>query len=109
MRQPFSEEHWTDENGNPAGGVSFGTGFCVSWQNGPLGRGEDRKEPNGGFVETLLEVVYGRINFYENTADGRFSCEENQAAMHHVLMALEALDGRTKAREARGVEGTHGR
>lgn len=109
MRQPFSEEHWTDGDGNPAGGVSYGTGFCVSWQNGPLGRGEDRRAPNGGFVETLLEVVYGRIQFYEEAADGRFSCHENQEAQRHILAALEVLDSRTKAREARGVEGTHGR
>lgn len=108
MRQPFYEEHWTDLAGNPAGGVSTGTGFTISWQNGPLTVDGERKDPNGGFVETLLEAVYGRIVFYEAAADGRFACDTNKEAMHHILSALDALDRRTKDRETRGVEGTHG-
>ena len=38
MKQGFFEEHWVDEKGNPAGGVSTGKGLTISWQNGPLGR-----------------------------------------------------------------------
>lgn len=109
MNHPFTDEHWTDENGNPAGGTSFGTGFCVSWQHGPLGRGEERREPNGAFVETLLAVVKSRIGFYQSAADGRFACEENADAIKHIEAALERLDSRTRDREARQVEGTHGR
>lgn len=40
-------EHWNDANNNPAGGCTSGNGFAISWQNGQLGRGEERKEPNG--------------------------------------------------------------
>jgi len=29
--------HMTDENDNPAGGVSQGIGFSITWQNGPVG------------------------------------------------------------------------
>ena len=47
-------EHWVDENGNPAGGITQGVGFTISWQNGPLGTGEERKEPNGAFVENVI-------------------------------------------------------
>lgn len=108
MNQPFTQEHWQDENGNPSGGTSFGTGFAVSWQHGPLGRGEDRTAPNGAFVETLLSVVEGRLNFYQEAAEGRFKCKENHEAIRHIQLALEWLESRTAQRELRGVEGTHG-
>jgi hypothetical protein len=42
MITPINEEHWNDVNGNPAGGSTFGPGFAISWQNGPLGRGSKR-------------------------------------------------------------------
>ena len=57
------EEHWTDSDGNPTGGVSSGRGFTISWQNGPLGRGEDRVEPNGAFVEDVIAAVIGRRRY----------------------------------------------
>jgi hypothetical protein len=107
MKQGFFDEHWFDEHGNPSGGVSTGTGFCISWQNGPLGRGDDRREPNGAFVEDLIQAVRQRIEFYQRCSDGRFACTENADAIAALLMAEEALDRRTRAREARQVEGTH--
>lgn len=103
-KQGHFEEHWNDENDNPAGGVSSGKGFTISWQNGPLGRGEDRKEPNGAFVEDVLQAVIGRIKFYQNS---KFSCVENARALGHLEEAARLLDDRTRERESRGVEGTH--
>lgn len=100
----MKSEHWNDEKGNPAGGISQDTGFVISWQNGPLGRGEDRKEPNGAFVENVLEAALDRLEFYEAS---RFSCEENRQAIYHLELAREFLWKRTKTREERGVEGTH--
>lgn len=104
MRMPFTDEHWNDANGNPAGGVSFGHGCCISWQNGPLGRGAGRREPNGAFVETVLQMVYNRLAFYQASP---FACQANADAMDHIQAALLALDERTKDRETRQVEGTH--
>lgn len=104
MKMPFTEQHWSDANGNPAGGVSFGHGCCISWQNGPLGRGAERLDPNGAFVETVLAMVYGRLAFYQTSP---FACEANAEAMEYIQGALEVLDARTKEREARQVEGTH--
>ena len=104
MKQGHFEEHWSDENGNPAGGVSSGRGFAISWQNGPLGRGEERREPNGAFVEHVIEAVIGRIRFYQ---ESRFECVENASALSHLMLAAEALDIRTRDREHRGVEGEH--
>ena len=109
MKDAFSEEHWQDEHGNPAGGVSWGTGFAISWQNGPLGRGDERREPNGAFVETLLGVVKGRIEFYQRAAEGRFESPYNADAIGFIEQALQSLDARTRDREKRQVEGTHGR
>ena len=96
--------HFTDKDGNPAGGVTCGRGFTISWQNGPLGRGDDRKEPNGAFVEEVIEAAIDRIRFYQS---GKFNCEENAEALSHLELALAVLQQRTADREARGVEGTH--
>ena len=106
MRDPFFEQHWLDDQGRPAGGVSSGKGMCLSWQNGPLGRDGTRVEPNGCFVETVIAAVIGRIEFYQGSG---FACEENSQAIDALTMAAEWLDKRTRDREARQVEGTHAR
>lgn len=107
MQQGFYEEHWTDHEDRPAGGVSTGRGFTISWQNGPLGRGEDRKEPNGAFVEDVIVAAIQRIEFYQTASEGRFSCVENALALGYLHAALKGLEERTREREARQVEGTH--
>lgn len=101
-RAGYRSEHWLDANGRPAGGSTFGNGFAISWQNGPLGRGNDRRKPNGAFVEDVIAAVKDRIEFYQR---GEFACDENEAAIRHLESALEELESRTRAR--RGVEGTH--
>lgn len=104
MKQDHFRVHWLDSMGNPAGGVSTGKGFTISWQNGPLQRGEERQEPNGAFVETIIDAVIARIQFYQ---DSKFACMENEAALMHLRHALAWLETRTLNRENRGVEGTH--
>lgn len=93
-----------DAAGNPAGGYSKSIGLEVTWQNGPLGRGADRKPQNGAFVEDLLRAVVARIEWYQ---ESKFKCRENAIALTHVETALLWLGKRTADREARGVEGTH--
>ena len=111
MKQDIVQHHWTEkkiiggvEVDCPAGGTAFGPGLCVSFQNGPLGRGSDRKEPNGCFVETLISAAIGRLDFYQSS---RFNCTANQEALEHLAAALQVLENRTKDRDLRGVEGTH--
>ena len=104
MKQGHFEEHWFDDDGNPEGGISSGRGFVCSWQHGPLGRGNDRREPNGCFVEDVIQAVIGRIEFYQQS---RFACQANADALDFLKQAAEALDSRTREREARAVEGTH--
>lgn len=104
MKQEINSTHWNDENGNPAGGCTNAVGLCVSWQNGPLGRGVDRKESNGCFVETVIQAAIDRLEYYQA---GKFACEENAQALDALDLALNACDRRTSCREARAVEGTH--
>lgn len=104
MRSSFSSNHFSDAEGNPAGGTTFGQGFAIGWQNGPLGRGEDRKPANGAFVEDIIAAAVDRLKFYQNS---KFKCDENHQALVYLVSALDVLDTRTKERESRGVEGTH--
>ena len=104
MEQAISSRHDLDANGNPAGGITTATGIEIQWQNGPLGRGKDRKEPNGAFVESVIQAALERLQFYQN---GKFKCRENALAITKLEEALHWCNHRTKNREKREVEGTH--
>ena len=107
--QEIFQEHWVDENGKPAGGISTGKGICISWQNGPLGEigTPERKEPNGAFVEDVVVAAKGRFEFYQEASDGQFACEENAECIALCERILEIQQSRTKRRTEAGVEGTH--
>ena len=96
-------DNFTD-NGNPAGGFFKSVGIEITWQDGALGRDSDRKEPNGAFVETVIEAALQRINFYQCT---QLACRENSLAITKLEEALHWLNHRTQQREQRNVEGTH--
>ena len=100
-------ENDVDENGNPAGGLVHAVGINVEWQNGPLGRGDERQEPNGAFVEDLVHIAAKRINHYQEAASGKFACRENALALTALQEAGHWLNERTAQREDRAVEGTH--
>ena len=104
MRQAIVGVHHTDTDGNPARGTTTGVGISILWQDGPLGRGADRKEPNGAFVEGVIAAAIDRLEYYQRS---RFACRENEDAITFLTDALVALDQRTATREARQVEGTH--
>lgn len=106
MRQEIESEHYTNPDGNPAGGHTVARGIDIHWQNGPLGRGEDRQFPNGAFVEGVIAAAIDRLEFYQR---GRFVCVQNASALYHLKAALQLLEQRTAERETRGVEGTHQR
>jgi hypothetical protein len=104
MRSAITEDHKLDEQGRPAGGITDGRGFTITWQDGPLAADGVRREPNGAFVEDVIAAALGRIKFYQASP---FTCRENALVITKLEEALHWLDHRTKAREARGVEGTH--
>ena len=107
MLQDFRVENEIDRDGNPTGGWAKAVGLSLVWQDGPLGRGVTRAEPNGAFVETIIAITKQRIEFYQTAAAGKFACRENAIAITKLDEALLWLDKRTRDREARGVEGTH--
>ena len=102
--RPFTATHFTDSQNNPAGGTTFGVGFAIGWQNGPLNRGVYRLEPNGAFVETIIKAAADRLEFYQAS---KFKSDYNAEALGHLYAALDALNRRTADRERRRVEGTH--
>ena len=104
MLDKYEATNNNDENGNPAGGVVDGVGLAIKWQNGPLGRDEDRIQPNGAFVETVIAAALQRIEYYNTT---KFNCRENSLAITKLQEALHWLNSRTNRRECEGVEGTH--
>jgi hypothetical protein len=104
MVQVFVAKNHVNRSGAPAGGWVQGAGLSIQWQDGPLGRGEERREPNGCFVETVIAAAIQRIEFYEHAG---FGCPENRAALECLRLALDSLEQRTARREAEGVEGTH--
>ncbi len=104
MRQEIKAINEVDGDGNPAGGTVHGVGLAIKWQKGPLGRGAERLEPNGAFVEGVIMAALQRLQHYQGS---KFACAENDKAIAGLSAALEALDSRTAKREARGVEGTH--
>ena len=104
MIQKIDSTHYSDDDGNPTGGFATCKGLSITWQDGPLGRGPNRAEPNGAFVETVIVAAIDRLLYYQDT---QFSCRENALALTKLQEALHWLESRTRAREERGVEGTH--
>lgn len=102
-----------DEAGNPTGGAVnlqlsrpdglFGA-LMIYWQDGPCG---SKNTPNGAFIEDVLGAARQRLEFFQTAADGKFQCQENARAIHHINLALNALAERTSRRASAGVEGTH--
>jgi hypothetical protein len=118
MIQRFIAENHLTEDGNPDGGfVDMMTpavepdgsreaqwaALWIRWQKGPLVIDGVRQEPNGCFVETVIEAALQRMEFYQDT---KFACAENQEIIDHLRKAIAWCQERTARREARQVEGT---
>ena len=104
MTPVLRQDHRSDSDGNPAGGRTGGTGIDIQWQDGPLGRGASRRQPNGACVGGVIAAALGRLEYYQET---KFRCRENSLAITKLQEALHWLQHRTADREFRAVEGTH--
>ena len=102
LAPPITQHHAFNDEGCCTGGETSGVGFAIRWQDGPWKRGEE--EPNGAFVENILEAAAGRLRAYEKT---RFCHPANAFALFHIGRALAALQDRHADRAARGVLGSH--
>ena len=70
------------------------------FQNGPIAEAG----VNGITHEALLAIVADRLRSFQS---GPYSCRENALALTKIEEAQHWLQSRTRARMARGVEGTH--
>ena len=77
-----------------------GREVVLEFQHGPI------KEvgTNGITKEVLLVVLIDRLRGFQS---GQHACRENAIALTKLEEAAHWLHSRTKARVARGVEGTH--
>ena len=85
----------------------YGSGLSIQWQDGPLGRGDQKKAPKGAFVETVIAACIKRLRFYQQAGGGKFKCDENAEAMGALQGALLHLNNRTARRNRSGTEGSH--
>lgn len=58
----------------------------------------------GATMELLLAIVIDKLKAFQA---GQWACPENADALVHARICLAVLEARTRAREERGVEGTH--
>lgn len=72
----------------------------VLFQNGPI----PQNGTNGVTQEALLAIIIDRLRCFQA---GPYACRENAIALTHLEDAMHWLNHRTRARLARGVEGTH--
>lgn len=72
----------------------------LGFQNGPVAEAG----VNGITHEALLAIVADRLRSFQA---GLYACRENALALVKIEEAQHWLHHRTKARVARGVEGTH--
>lgn len=72
----------------------------LTFQNGPV---TEAGGVNGITQEALIAVCIDRLRAFQA---GEFACRENAIALTHLEDALHWLHHRTRARQARGVEGT---
>jgi hypothetical protein len=75
-------------------------GVDIKFQNGPIAE----VGVNGVTQEVLIAICIDRLECFQA---GPYACQENADALGYLKMAQDALLSRTRARMARGVEGTH--
>ena len=86
---------------NPGGYGPLGGGpVIITFQNGPIAEAG----VNGVTHEVLLAILCDRMRGFQA---GPYHSADNAEALACMEQAQAALQRRTKARMARGVEGTH--
>jgi len=94
-----TNRNWLTPDDNHDGGQSYGPGFCIAWQRGPL----NEAGRNGAFLIEVPAACKFQLEHYQS---GRFACPENAAALEHLNEAIDALDSRRSRRAQEGKFGT---
>ena len=79
----------------------------IEFQQGPISvSGPDGNVVgvNGLTNEVLFAILIDRMRGFQS---GQYACRENALMLTHLEEALHWAHARTRARQARGVEGTH--
>ena len=97
QHRPVENLWYTDNDGNPTGGMSSGQGFLIVWQDGV-------QERNGAFLEEVLGACRARFEFFQA---GKFASDFYASAIAGIDAALAAMGERFADRAGRGVEGTY--
>lgn len=84
----------------PSDGVQPKSRTTILFQNGPI----NEVGVNGVTHEALLAILCDRMRGFQS---GPYASADNAEAMACMEQAQVALQRRTRARMARGVEGTH--
>lgn len=79
---------------------THGGSITLGFQNGPI----NEVGVNGITQEVLLAICADRLRAFQA---GPYACRENALALTKLEEAQHWLHSRTRARMARGVEGTH--
>jgi hypothetical protein len=88
----YTMEFWDTEGRQVMVGIDF--------QHGPIAE----VGVNGVTNEALLAILIDRMSGFQS---GEFACDENRETLNCLLLAMRWSQERTKARIARGVEGTN--
>lgn len=97
-----ANHHYEIQVPPPASEASHSTAstYPIRFQNGPIAEAG----VNGLTHEALLAILIDRMEGFQQ---GPYASDDNEEALQAMRVAQTALQRRTKARMARGVEGTH--
>lgn len=93
--------HAYEISGFDGADIPKGSGYVkINFQKGPI----NEAGVNGVTQEALLAICIDRLRSFQA---GPYACRENALALTKIEEAQHWLLSRTRARMARGVEGTH--
>jgi hypothetical protein len=75
--------------------------IVIRFQKGPI----QEVGVNGISEESLLAILMDRLEGFQSDP---YKCLSNELSLHYLRQAMWHLGARTRERQARGVEGTHG-
>ena len=98
-----SATHFKGIDGEPLGGNSFGPGFSIGWQNGPVTGRDAEGQPrfNGAVPEGVIDALIGRLEFIQQTTA---KCPENGEALTSLRAALASLLSKSKKPSAPKIQ-----
>lgn len=91
----WQAHHWTDNEGMPDGGVSYGVGFTIAWQRGSL----LKNGRNGAFLIEVLEACLDELK----NKHKQFPCQENVEAIFNLTDCIDVLKSRLERRKQEGI------